>query len=32
MLENTKKVNLNDDVYWTTQATNEVEQEMLLQS
>lgn len=32
MLENTKNVNLNDDVPWTTQAIDEVEQGTLVKS
>jgi hypothetical protein len=32
MLEYIKKVNLNDDVHWTTQAIDEVEQETLVKS
>jgi hypothetical protein len=32
MLENTKNVNLNDDVHWTTQAIYETEQETLVKS
>jgi hypothetical protein len=32
MLENLKTTNLSDDVYWTTQASDKVEQEALVQS
>jgi hypothetical protein len=32
MLENTKNVNLNDDIHWTTQAIDEDEQETLVKS
>lgn len=32
MLEYMKNVNLNDDVHWTTQAIDEVEQETLVKS